>query len=80
MTRRFEIMNANTRQYRRYNAVRKQITVRLIPRTENSDAVAHFLASVNSLFKYALNDVDDADMEGLTIQKQVNQNDSHSET
>ena len=49
MARRFEIMDANTRQYRRYNTVERQLTVRLIPLSDNTNPVAHFLASVNNL-------------------------------
>ena len=75
MARRFEIMDTNTRQYRRHNAVGMQITVRLIPPSDNSNPVAHFLASVNDLFGHALRDADDTDMVGITIQNQVNQND-----
>jgi len=37
--------------------------------------VGHFLASVNELFEYALQDVSDSDMVGITVQNQVNQND-----
>jgi len=55
-------MNTNTGQYRRYNAVGRQLTVRLIPPSDNSDPVAHFLASVNDLFENALRDVEDSDM------------------
>jgi len=75
MARRFEIMDTNTRQYRRYNAVGRQLTLRLIPPSDNSDPVAHFLASVNHLFEHALRDVDDSGMVGMTIQNRVNQND-----
>ena len=74
MARRFEIMDTNTRRYRRYNAVGRQLTVRLIPPSNNSDPVAHFLASVNDLFEHVLRDVDDSDMVGMIIQNQVNQN------
>ena len=35
----------------------------------------NFLASVNEILKYALQDVIDDDMVGITIQNQVNQND-----
>jgi len=49
--------------------------VRLITPSENSDSAAYFLASVADQFKHLLRDVDDADMMGLTIQNQVNQND-----
>ena len=41
MARRFEIMYANTRQYRRYNAVGMQLTGRLIPPSHITDPVAH---------------------------------------
>jgi len=37
--------------------------------------VANFLASVNDLIEYALRDVEDSDMVGMTIQSQVKQND-----
>jgi len=74
IARRFEIMEANTRQYRPYNAVGRQVAVRLIPLSDNSNLIAHFLASVNDLFEHAISDVDDSDMVGITIQNQVNQN------
>jgi len=75
MARRFEIDDTVRRQYRRYNAVGTQLTVRLLPPADNSDPVGHFLASVNELFEYALQDVSDSDMVGITIQNRVNQND-----
>ena len=64
----FEIMDTNTRQYRRYNTVGRQLTGRLIPTSDNSVPVADFLASVYDLFEHALRDVDDTDMLGITIQ------------
>jgi len=66
MARRFEIMDTNTRQYRRYNAVGRQLTVCLIPPSDNANPVAHFLTSVNNLFEHALRDVDDSDMVVMT--------------
>jgi len=48
--------------------------VQLLPPAENSDPMGHFLASVNELFVYALQDVSDSDV-GIIIQNQVNQND-----
>jgi len=48
MARRFDILDRNTRQYRRYNSVGRQITARLIPPSDNSDPVTHFLASVTT--------------------------------
>jgi len=73
MARIFEILDTNTRQYRRYNVVGRQTTVRLILHLENSDPVAYFLTSVDDLFEHVLRDVDDADMVGITIQNHVNQ-------
>jgi len=75
MARRFDILDRNTRQYRRYNAVGRQITARLIPPSDNSDPVTHFIANVNDLLQHVLRDVGDSDMVGITIRNQVNQND-----
>ena len=75
MACRFDILDRNTREYRRYNAIGRQITARLIPPSDNSDPVTHFLASVNDLFGHVLLDVDDSDMVGITIRNHVNQND-----
>jgi len=72
MARSLEIMDKNTRQYRRYNAVGRPITVHLISLSDNSDPVAHFLVGVNDLFEHALRDVGDTDMVGITIQNQMN--------
>ena len=56
-----------------------EITVRLIPPSDNSNPVAHFLASVNDLIEHVLRDVGDGDMVGITIENQVNQNDKPME-
>jgi len=76
MERRFEIDDTVRRQYGRYNDVGTQLTVRLLPPppADNSDPLGHFIASVNELFEYALQDMGDSDMLGITIQNQVNQN------
>jgi len=71
----FDILDRNTRQYRRFNAEGRQLTVRLNPTSDASDPVSHFLASVNDLFESVLNDVGDSDTVGITIRNQVNQND-----
>jgi len=68
LARRFDILDRNTRQYRRYNSVGRQITTRLIPPSYNSDPVTHFLASVNDLFEHVLRDIGDSDMVEITIQ------------
>ena len=75
MARRFDILDTNTRQYRPYNSVERQITVRLISPSDNSDPLTYFLDSVNDLFEHALRYVDDSEMVGITIQNKVNQND-----
>jgi len=75
MARRFEIVDVKTRQYRRFKAEGRQLTVRLNPPSDASDPVSHFLASVNDLFDHALSDVDDSDMVGIAIRNQVNEND-----
>jgi hypothetical protein len=75
MACRFVIDDIIRRQYRRFNVVGTQFTARLLPPSDNSDPVGHFLASVNDLFEHALRDVAATDMVGLTIQNRVNQND-----
>ena len=75
MALRFEKLDTNTRQYRRYNAVGRQLTVRLKLSSDNSNLVAHSLASVNDHIEHALRDVEDSDTVGIVIQNQVNQND-----
>ena len=47
----------------------------ILPSSDNSDSVAHFLASVNEYFEDALRDVNDSDMVRMITQNQVNQND-----
>ena len=76
MAHRFEIDDMIRRQYRWYNVVGTQLTLRLLHPLDNSDPVGYFLASVNDVFEYSLQDV--SDMVGITIQNQVNQNDRPS--
>ena len=70
----FTIDGEITRQYRRFNAVGIELTVRLLPpaRGDDSDDVTHFQASVTELFDYALRNCRDSDMVGLTIRNEVN--------
>ena len=75
MDRRFKIETKITTQYRRFNAVGTQLTVRLQPSPDEENPVSHFLASVNDLFEHALQGVSDSDMVGITIQNEVSQND-----
>ena len=71
---RFMIDSETNRQYRRFNTVGTEFTVRLLPPAlgEDSDAVTHFRTSVNDLLDYALRDVNDSDMVGITIRNEVN--------
>jgi len=75
MARRIDVDDTIKIQYRQYNALGTQLTVRLLPLADNSDPVGHYLASVNEIFDYVLQDVSDEDMAGITIKNQVNQND-----
>jgi hypothetical protein len=62
---RFTIDEEINRQYRRFNAVGTQLTVRLLPPVD-SNPMSHFLASVSDLFEHALRNCDDSDMVGIT--------------
>ena len=70
----FTIDSETTRQYNRFRAAGTELIVRLLPPAagDSSDAITHFQASVNDLFDYALRDVNDSDMVGITIRKEVN--------
>ena len=74
MARRLEIDGEITRQYKLFKAVGTQLTVRLLPPSDDIDSVSHFLAFVNDLFEHALQNESDSDMVGITIQNEVNQN------
>jgi hypothetical protein len=69
----FTIDGEINRQYRRFNTVGTQLTIRLLPPSDDTDPVTHFLASVNELFEYALRDCSDPDMVGITIRNEVNE-------
>ena len=71
---RFTIDSETNRQYTRFNIVVTELTVRLLPPAlgTSSDAVTHFQASVNDLFDYALRNVSESDMLGITIHNEVN--------
>jgi len=73
--RRFTIEEEQTRQYRRFSAQGKQLTVRPLPPPEGEDdpnPMSHFLDSVTELFEYALRELEDSDMIGITISNEVN--------
>ena len=67
-------MRQTDRQYSRFNARGTELTVRLLPPAieDNQDAITHFQTSVNDLFDYALRNVDDSGMVGVTIHNEVN--------
>jgi hypothetical protein len=67
----FPIEEEITRQYRRFNAVGTQLTVRLLP-GEDPKPMSHILASVSDLFEHALQNCDDSDMVGITISNDEN--------
>jgi len=71
---RFTINNETNRQYRRFNAVGTELIVRLLPPAvgDDSDAITHFLPRVNYQFEYALRNVYDSDMVGITIRNEFN--------
>jgi len=71
---RFTIDSERDRQYSRFNARGTEVTVRLLPPAvgDNQDGITHFQTSVNDLFYYALKNVDDSDMVGVTIHNEVN--------
>ena len=70
----FTIEEEQTREYRRFNAQGTQITVRLLPPPEGQEypnPMSHFLVSVTELFEYALRDLEDSYMVGITISNEV---------
>jgi hypothetical protein len=75
MVHRFEIEDTITRRYSRFNAIGTQLIVRLLPPSNATDPVSHFLTRVNDLFEHALQNLSDTDMLGITIHNRVNQND-----
>jgi len=60
MARRFEIEDTITRQYRRFCATGTQIVVRLLPPSDATDPVSNFLASLNDLFRHALQNLSES--------------------
>ena len=73
--KRFTVEEEQTRLYRRFNVQGTQLTVRLLPPPEGEDEdpnpMSHFLDSVTELFEYALRDLEDSDMVGITISNEV---------
>ena len=74
MDSRDKIEDTITRQYRRFNATGTKLLFRLLPPSDATDPVKHFLASLKDLFRNALQNLSESDMVGITIQNRVNQN------
>jgi len=72
MSQRFTVDGEINRQYRRFNAARTQLSVRLLPPPPDSNPVTHFLDSMSDLFKYALRNCNKSDIVGFTISNEVN--------
>jgi len=49
--------------------------IRLLPPSDATDPVSNFLASLNDLFRHALQNLSENDIVGITIQNRENQND-----
>jgi hypothetical protein len=73
----FEIISEDRREYRCFNTVATQLTVRLTPPTDpgTCNTVDNFVASMNDLFEHALQGSADGDMVRVAIRNDVNQND-----
>ena len=74
MDRRSEIDDTITLHYNRFSAMETQLLVRLLPPSDATDPVSHFLTSVNDHSRHGLQNISDSDMVGITIQNRVNQN------
>jgi len=75
MSRYFTVQNEITRHYRRFNAERKELTVRLTAPPPSTTAARHFTDSVEALFEYSLRDLQLSDMVGISIHNADNQQD-----
>ena len=69
----FKIDGEIKRQYRRFNAIGTELTVRLSSHPENEpNPMSQFKASVTELIEYVLRGSQDSDMVGLTSRNEVN--------
>ena len=71
-------IRGNGREYDTLQAVeccRKAAYRAFLTPSNNTNPIAHFLASLNDLNEHILRDMNDSDMVGITIQNEVNQND-----
>ena len=73
--RKFEIIEEQTREYRRFNIRGTQWKFRLNLPPISAGPLIHSVASVNEMFHHLLENVDDGDIVGITTHHEVNQND-----
>ena len=71
----FEIIEEQTREYRRFNTRVTQWMVLLNPPPTSTDTITHFVPIVNELFDHQLENVDDGDMVVITTHNAVIQSD-----
>jgi hypothetical protein len=71
---RYTVDGEINRQYERFNAVGRQLRVRLLPPYEGEDSnpMSNFLTGVTDAFEHNSLDCDDSDMVGITISNEVN--------
>jgi hypothetical protein len=68
---RFTIDRELTRQYRRFNAMGTELTLRPLPPSsaeDGTDLMSYFIASVNEIIENSLRNCEDSNMVGITIQ------------
>ena len=75
MALRFEIEDTITRRFSRCSAPRTQLVVRLLPPSYSTDPVSHFLASLNDIFRYALQNPSESNTVEIPIENREDQND-----
>jgi len=74
MAHRFMIVDEIIRQYRLLNTVGTQLTVRLLPPSDEDETgpISHFLDSVTDLCEQALRNCNDSDVVRVSIRIEVN--------
>jgi hypothetical protein len=79
MFQRFTVLNEVNREYRRFEARGRELTVQVMAPPQHSvearDIARYFAESVDELFEYALRDLDPGDMVGVSIHTADNRQD-----
>jgi len=77
MSRCFTVLDDITRHCRRFNAMGRELTVRMTAPSQATAAARYsernFANSVDDLFEYSLRDLDPSDMMGISIHNAGNQ-------